>query len=193
MLFLLSHSEGSLGDPQGAKENSRNPQGAWEPRHLCPSPLAAPRLLCDPVGVASLSVPLLQQGVGRSLDSGLLGTKLPFPGPASVSPPPGPPPCPLPPLLAWFVHGPHSRWQLFGGRSGSGNPLGEAQPGPPLRLGPRVDSLCQGQWLWGCRPTVPPTPSLHVLHWGADIFRQNALFYTNSSSTVLRGRGRQGL
>lgn len=32
---------------------------------------------------------------------------------------------------------------------------------------------------------MPPAPSLHVLHWGTDIFRQNALFCTDCTSTVL--------
>lgn len=44
-----------------------------------------------------------------------------------------------------------------------------------------------------CKPTVPPTPSLRVLHWGGDIFRQNAPFCADSISTVpIRDGGGRG-
>lgn len=69
MLFVLSHFEESLKEPQVAEENSRNPRSAWEPGHFSLPPLAAPRPLCDLVGVASFSVPLLQQSDGKSVDS----------------------------------------------------------------------------------------------------------------------------
>ena len=39
-----------------------------------------------------------------------------------------------------------------------------------------------------CPPT-PPAPSLCILHWGADIFRQNAPFCADSVSTALVGAG----
>nr|KAF6330311.1 hypothetical protein mMyoMyo1_012302 [Myotis myotis] len=91
-----------------------------------------------------------------------------------VSPPPGPALCPLPQAhlcvpsprpssvsppssLAWFVHGPHSRWQLFSGRPGSGNPWGS----PPR---PTPDPGPEGGWTpsaraSGCGPVCRCSPN----------------------------------
>ena len=48
-----------------------------------------------------------------------------------------PPLCPLPPLLAWFVRGPHSRQLLLGRRSGIGNPAWKSPPRPAPDPGPQ--------------------------------------------------------
>lgn len=93
VLFLLSHSEGG---PQEAEESSRSSQGSWKLRHLCSPSLTALRLLSDPVGIASLSVPSLQKSGGEGLDSGLPGTEASSCGPPLCPPPPGPPLCPSP-------------------------------------------------------------------------------------------------
>lgn len=93
VLFLLSHSEGG---PQEAEESSRSSQGSWKLRHLCSPSLTALRLLSDPVGIASLSVPSLQKSSGEGLDSGLPGTEASSSGPPLCPPPPGPPLCPSP-------------------------------------------------------------------------------------------------